>query len=47
MFPNPKVQEAYDENGVPKDKEAVEKRAATFLDELLWCIEAGQRMANV
>ena len=46
MFPNPKVQEAYDENGVPKDKEAVEKRAAAFIEELLWCIEAGQKMAN-
>lgn len=44
MFPNPKVQEAYDENGVPKDKEAVEKRAKTFIDELLWCIEASTRM---
>lgn len=44
MFPNPKVQEAYDENGVPKDKEAVEKRATAFIDELLWCIEAGKRM---
>lgn len=44
MFPNPKVQEAYDENGVPKDKEAVEKRATAFVDELLWCIEASKRM---
>ena len=44
MFPNPKVQEAYDEQGIPKDKEAVEKRATPFVDELLWCIEASRRM---
>ena len=44
MFPGPKVQELYDENGVPVDKETTGKRAKTFIDELLWCMEAGTRM---
>lgn len=43
MFPNPKVQELYDENGVPAN-EFENKRAKVFLDELLWCIEAKNRM---
>jgi len=44
MFPVPKVQEAFDVNGVPADKAAVDKRAAVFIAELLWCIEAVKRM---
>jgi NAD(P)H-dependent FMN reductase len=44
MFPVPKVQDAFDENGIPSDKEATEKRAKVFVDELLWCIEAKSRM---
>jgi len=40
MFPVPKVEEHYDEAGVPTDREAVEKRAKTFLDELIWCMNA-------
>ncbi|MCX6247858.1 MAG: NAD(P)H-dependent oxidoreductase [Bacteroidetes bacterium] len=44
MFPNPHVDKAYDEQGVPSDKEGTEKRAMYFLKELLWCIEAGQLM---
>lgn len=43
MFPNPKVQELYDENGVPAN-EFENKRAKVFLGELLWCIEAKKRM---
>lgn len=46
MYPGPKVQEVYDEQGVPVDKEATEKRAKPFIDELLWCIEANKRMAE-
>jgi NAD(P)H-dependent FMN reductase len=45
MFPVPKVQEAFDVNGVPADKAGVDKRAATFIGELLWCVEAVKRMA--
>ncbi len=47
MFPVPKVQETFDEEGKPTDKAATEKRAKRFLDELLWCIEARSRMSQV
>ncbi len=43
MFPNPKVQELYDENGVPANESTV-KRAHTFVNELMWCVEAKKRM---
>lgn len=39
MFPVPKVQEAFDENGIPADK-----RAAGFINELRWCMEAKTKM---
>lgn len=45
MFPVPKIKESFDENGIPADKEAVDKRANNFISELLWCIEAFKRMA--
>lgn len=44
MFPVAKIGDAFDEEGVPADREATEKRAKTFLDELLWCMEARKRM---
>lgn len=44
MFPVPKVQDAFDENGVPSDPSGTDKRAKVFLNELLWCIEAKKRM---
>ncbi len=44
MFPVPRVQASFDENGVPKDKVASGKRAQNFIGELLWCIEAKSRM---
>lgn len=44
MFPVPKVRESFDENGVPADKTGTDKRAASFTKELLWCIEANNRM---
>lgn len=46
MFPVPNVIDAFDENGNPANKEAVDKRATIFIDELLWCIEAKKRMTN-
>lgn len=46
MFPVPKAQDNYSPEGVPIDKEAVEKRAKVFIDELLWCIEARRRMVE-
>ncbi|MES2616317.1 MAG: NAD(P)H-dependent oxidoreductase [Bacteroidota bacterium] len=46
MFPVPKVGDMFNEEGVPADKTATDKRAANFIGELLWCIEAAQRMAK-
>lgn len=43
MYPGPEVQDHYDENGVPADKDATEKRAKRFLDELFWCMEANEK----
>jgi len=40
MFSVPKVDESYDEKGVPKDKEATDKLAKIFINELLWCVKA-------
>ncbi|HUW93424.1 MAG TPA: NADPH-dependent FMN reductase [Bacteroidales bacterium] len=44
MFPVSRVSETFDENGIPADKEATDKRASGFVSELLWCIEAKARM---
>lgn len=44
MFPVPKAQEAFDENGVAVNKEVTDKRAAAYVKEILWCIEANNRM---
>ena len=44
MFPVIKVVEAFDENGVPADRKAADKRAAGFVSELLWCVEAKAKM---
>ncbi len=44
MFPVPKVQDAFAEDGTPTDPAATEKRANAFLDELSWCMEAARRM---
>ena len=44
MFPVATVEKSYDENGVPADKEGTEKRAAAFLKELVWCMDAVAKM---
>jgi len=44
MCPMPKVKELFDESGIPADKQAIEKRVAPFIEELLWCMEAKQKM---
>ena len=44
MCPMPKAQELLDEQGNPADKQTLERRVVPFIDELLWCIEAGQKM---
>lgn len=46
MFPVPKVQEAFDENGKPANKEATDKRAKSFIGELLLAIETKARMKS-
>lgn len=46
MFPVPKVQDAFDENGTPADKAATDKRAAGFINELLWCMAAKTKMGS-
>lgn len=40
MFSVPKVDENYDEKGVPKDQEVTDKLAKVFIKELLWCVKA-------
>jgi NAD(P)H-dependent FMN reductase len=44
MFRVPRIQETYDANGIPVDKKTADQRAASFIKELLWCIEASSRM---
>ncbi|MCC7031082.1 MAG: NAD(P)H-dependent oxidoreductase [Chitinophagaceae bacterium] len=44
-FPVPNVETSFDEDGNAADKEATDKRAKGFINELLWCIEANSRMA--
>ena len=40
MFSVPNVSEQYDDQGIPADKEATDKLASVFLDELMLSIEA-------
>jgi NAD(P)H-dependent FMN reductase len=47
MFPVPRVGEKFDENGVPENKPEEDRRAARFINELLWCIEAKSRMKEL
>jgi NAD(P)H-dependent FMN reductase len=47
MFPVPKVSESFDVEGNPDNKESTDKRAANFIKEILWCIEAKSLMKNV
>lgn len=44
MCPMPKAQELFDEQGNPADKQTLEKRVVPFIKELLWCVEARQKM---
>jgi len=47
MFPVPQVQNNYDEEGVPKDKESTDKRAGKFIAELIWSMTAKSKMNDV
>jgi hypothetical protein len=44
MLRFPVIQSAFDENGVPAEKDKTDRRSTTFLNELLWYIEARKRM---
>lgn len=44
QLPVPKAQDAFAEDGTPHDAASWAKRTDAFLDELLWCVEAGHRM---
>lgn len=44
MCPMPKAQELFDEQGNPSDKQQLEKRITPFIQELLWCVHARQKM---
>lgn len=46
MFPVAKVVESYSEDGVPTDTATTDKRASLFMEELLWCLEAKNRMGQ-
>lgn len=46
MFPVSKVEDSFTEDGTPKEKAEVDKRASRFINELLWCVEAKIRMAD-
>lgn len=46
MYPVPEVAKNFDENGNPSDRKAADKRAASFISELMWCIEAKKRMSE-
>ena len=45
-FPVPSVEKSYTEKGEATDKETTDKRAKLFLDELIWCVEAKQKMST-
>ncbi len=40
----PVMQSAFDENGIPAEKEKTDKRGLAFLNELLWYVEARKKM---
>jgi NAD(P)H-dependent FMN reductase len=46
MFPVPTIEKSFDEQGIPSDPAATDKRALLFVKELLWCIKAKQKMEN-
>ena len=46
-FPVAKVEEVFNEKGNASSKESTDKRAAGFINELLWCIEAKQKMIEL
>lgn len=47
LFLVPKIQDAYDEDGTPVNKEDAEKRTKIFMDELTWCMQACSKMETI
>jgi NAD(P)H-dependent FMN reductase len=47
MFPVPKVNDAFDENGNPLDDQVFRKRTENFINELFWCIGAKSGMEKI
>ena len=43
-FPVPKVHEHYDEQGNPADRAAADKRTKPFIEEMIWCATAINKM---
>ncbi len=46
LFPVPNVNNSFDENGLPMDPDTSNKRAAIFINELFWCMEANRKMKS-
>jgi len=44
MYRVPSVQKAFDENGIPTEKELTDKRVKPFVDDFFWCVEARKKM---
>jgi NAD(P)H-dependent FMN reductase len=44
MFPVATIEKTFDEQGKPIDVEATDKRASVFVNELIWWMEAKQKM---
>ena len=47
LFPVPDVKESFDADGVPFNPKAFGKRTTSFINELLWHIEAKSRMNSI
>lgn len=47
FFPVPKVDDAFDENAKPSNPERTDKRAAKFLGELKWYMDAVGKMKKI
>ncbi|MEO6403870.1 MAG: NAD(P)H-dependent oxidoreductase [Ferruginibacter sp.] len=46
MFPVPTVDKSFNEAGVPTDKDGTDKRAAAFINELMWAINLSSPAAQ-
>ena len=46
QFPVPNVEGTFDEKGKPSDAKFTNKNAKNFVDELLWCMEANEKMSK-